>query len=190
MLRQRFSMGVLVTALLALLAASPVSAAPSPTDCPPTLNFEKRVLAGKDRVNLCAEYLGKVVLIVNTASKCGYTPQFEGLEALHREYRDRGLVVLGFPSNDFGGQDPGSEERTRDFCRLTYGVGFPMYERTHAKQGKADGLYRVLGDLAGQYPRWNFHKYLLDREGRLVGSYASHVKPEDRRLRDAIEGQL
>lgn len=130
-----------------------VLAAESTGGCPPTLDFDKRVLAGQERVNLCREHLGKVVLIVNTASKCGYTPQFEGLEKLYRDYRKRGLVVLGFPSNDFGGQDPGSEEQVRSFCRLTYGVQFPMYEKTHAKRDKADPLYRILADRAGEYPR-------------------------------------
>jgi glutathione peroxidase len=165
-------------------------AAESAPKCPPTLDFEKRVLAGQQRVNLCEEHLGKVVLIVNTASKCGYTPQFEGLERLHRDYQDRGLVVLGFPSNDFGGQDPGSEQQTKEFCRLTYDVGFPMYERTHAKRGKAGPLYQTLAAESGEYPRWNFHKYLLDREGRLIASYPSHVDPSDRRLVEAIERHL
>jgi glutathione peroxidase len=159
-------------------------------NCPPALDVEKRVLAGATRVNLCREHLGKVVLIVNTASRCAYTPQYEGLEDLYRKYRDRGLVVLGFPSNDFGAQEPGSEQQVKSFCRLTYQVEFPMYEKTHVKEGRADPFYQRLADLAGEYPRWNFHKYLLDRHGRLVGSFPSRIEPSDPGLIQAIESRL
>lgn len=158
--------------------------------CPATLDFTLRSLGGTEPVHLCEAYAGKVVLIVNTASKCGYTPQFEGLENLYEQYRERGLVVLGFPSNDFGNQDPGSEKQIQTFCRLTYGVRFPMFEKTHAAERTADPLYRQLGELAGEYPRWNFHKYLLDREGRLVGSFPSQIRPDDRRLIEQIEALL
>lgn len=169
-----------------MLCVSPVLA----QQCPDTLAHDKRVLAGEERVNLCQRYLGQVVLVVNTASRCAYTPQYDALEKLYARYRDRGLVVLGFPSNDFGAQEPGSEQQIRNFCRLTYDVDFPMFEKTHARQDRADPLYRTLGELAGEYPRWNFHKYLLDRDGRLVGSFPSHVTPDDARLRDAIEQAL
>lgn len=172
--------------LLLLSAVLPAQA----DQCPVALDHEVRVLAGEERVNLCERYLGKVVLMVNTASRCAYTPQYEGLEALYARYRDRGLVVLGFPSNDFGAQEPGSESRIQDFCRLTYGVAFPMFEKTHARRDVADPVYRTLGDLAGEYPSWNFHKYLLDRDGRLIGSFPSHVRPDDPRLRSAIEQSL
>jgi glutathione peroxidase len=158
--------------------------------CPATLDFEKRRLGSEERVNLCQAYLGKVVLIVNTASKCGYTHQYEGLEALYEKYRERGLVVLGFPSNDFGGQEPGTEKEIQSFCRLTYAIEFPMFEKTHAARTNADPLYRVLGDLAGEYPSWNFHKYLLDREGRMVQSFATVVPPESRPVVSAIERLL
>ncbi|MDJ0871188.1 MAG: glutathione peroxidase [Gammaproteobacteria bacterium] len=158
--------------------------------CPDTLNHDVRPLNGGDRLNLCDAYLGKVVLVVNTASYCGFTNQYEGLEALYREYKDKGLVVLGFPSNDFGGQEPGTEKQIQDFCRLTYGVQFPMFEKTHASKTKADGIYRVLGEQAGEYPRWNFHKYLLDRDGQLAGSFPSAVRPESRRLVNAVESLL
>jgi len=159
-------------------------------DCPATLAHQKRMLAGETEVDLCEQYLGQVVLVVNTASRCAYTPQYDGLERLYARYRDRGLVVLGFPSNDFGAQEPGSEKQIQNFCRLTYNVDFPMFEKTHARQGLADPLYRTLGEMAGEYPSWNFHKYLLDREGRLVGSFPSHVRPDDPRLAAAIEARL
>jgi glutathione peroxidase len=156
--------------------------------CADTLDFDKRRLAGDEVVRLCDAYQGRVVLIVNTASKCAYTSQYEGLEALYERYRDRGLVVLGFPSNDYGGQEPGSESQIKTFCRLTYSVKFPMFEKTHARQDVADPLYRKLGSLAGEYPRWNFHKYLLDRDGKLVGSFPSSVRPES--LAEKIEPLL
>jgi glutathione peroxidase len=171
-----------------LLALAPCAAMAD--GCPATLDFTKRPLAGEGAVKLCEAYRGKVVLIVNTASKCGFTPQFEGLEALYAKYQDQGLVVLGFPSNDFGGQDPGTEQEIQQFCRLTYGVKFPMFEKTHAAEDKADPLYQRLGSLAGEYPRWNFHKYLIDREGRLAGSYGSRVKPSDPELVNRIESLL
>ena len=109
--------------------AEPIQGAPTDSGCPAALNFTLRELGSKQEVNLCKTYLGKVVVIVNTASKCGFTPQFEGLEKLYNDYKERGLVVLGFPSNDFAGQDPGSEQEIKDFCRLTYGVKFPMFEK-------------------------------------------------------------
>ncbi|MCB1875962.1 MAG: glutathione peroxidase [Chromatiales bacterium] len=158
--------------------------------CPSTLDFEKRPLNGKEPVRLCDLYAGKVVLIVNTASKCAYTPQYDGLEALYDREKDRGLVILGFPSNDFGGQEPGTEKQVQEFCRLTYGVKFPMFEKTHAAQKDADPLYRKLANLAGEYPRWNFHKYLLDRQGNVVGSFRSQVRPDSKELLRAIEAQL
>jgi glutathione peroxidase len=158
--------------------------------CPATLDFEMRPLNGSEPIQLCQAYQGKVVLIVNTASKCGYTPQYEALERLYEERKDEGLVVLGFPSNDFGGQEPGTEAEIQAFCRLTYGIQFPMFEKTHAARGKADPFYESLAKLAGEYPQWNFHKYLLDREGRLIGSFRSAFDPYDSRLQEAIEKAL
>ncbi len=158
--------------------------------CPPLLDVTKRPLNGGEPVRLCDAYQGQVVLVVNTASKCGFTPQFEGLEALHAEYKDQGLAVIGFPSGDFGGQEYASEERIQAFCRLTYGVRFPMYEKTHAAKHAAGPLYRGLGSQAGEYPQWNFHKYLLNREGELVASFPSRVAPDDDALLRAIRKQL
>ena len=183
-----------ILGLAALLLAAPAGAKGPSTaprqDCPETLDFRIRGLASDQVVDLCEAYRGKVVLVVNTASKCGYTYQYEGLEQLYREYRERGLVVLGFPSNDFGGQEPGSEQKVQEFCRLTYSVQFPMFAKSRIRPPYSDPLYRKLGELAGEYPAWNFHKYLLDREGRLVGSFGSRVEPRSRELVDSIESLL
>ena len=166
------------------------SLAASQEACPETLNYSKRTLAGKDTVNLCKEYLGKVIVVVNTASKCGYTYQYEGLEALYRKYRDKGLVVLGFPSNDFGRQEPGNEKQIQDFCRLTYGVEFPMFEKTHVARHSADPIYKTLARISGEYPQWNFHKYVLDRNGKLVASFNSKIEPQGRKMIGTIEPLL
>jgi glutathione peroxidase len=176
----------------ALLGAGHASAG-QPTDgeaCPATLDFSMRGLASEDTVRLCEAYRGQVLLIVNTASRCGFTPQYDGLEALHERYRDRGFAVLGFPSNDFGGQEPGTEEEISEFCRLTYGVRFPMFEKTSAARDTADPLYRTLAEAAGEYPQWNFHKYLLDRDGKVVGSFRSRVDPLSDTIVNAIEAEL
>lgn len=179
---------VLLSALALMVFASPeMSAAET---CPAALDITVRRLASDEEVRLCDAYRDRVILIVNTASKCAFTGQYEGLEKLYAEYSDRGLVVLGFPSDDFGGQEPGTEEEIRKFCRLTYSVQFPMFEKTHARKAVADPLYRTLGELAGEYPRWNFHKYLLDRNGNLAGSYSSFTGPGSKKLRRKIEALL
>lgn len=175
---------------LFLLAACVAPARVYASNCPPALDHEVKLLNEDRTVSLCEQYRGRVVLIVNTASKCAFTPQYDGLEDLYARYRDRGLVVLGFPSNDFANQEPGSEASIKDFCRLTYGVRFPMFGKTHVRRNYADPLYRTLGDMAGEYPRWNFHKYLLDRDGNLIGSYGSHVQPSDKTLVETIEQHL
>ena len=182
--------GALCTALLA--HASPTNIAEDKVDmtCPETLNFNFKTLGGEDTVNLCDQYKGKVIMIVNTASKCGYTPQYDGLEAIYRKYKDQGFVVLGFPSNDFGGQEPGSEEQIKAFCRLTYGVEFPMFEKTRAAERNADPIYKMLGAISGEFPEWNFHKYLIDRDGKLVASYKSAVKPQSDIVVNKITGLL
>ena len=136
--------------------------------------------------SLC-EYSGKVVLVVNTASECGYTPQYEGLEALYRKYRDRGLVVLGFPTNDFGGQEPGSNSEIAAFCVNQYAIDFPMFAKTELKKNP---LYADLAKATGAAPRWNFHKYLIDRGGRQVLSFDTRVEPGDPRLLGEIERLL
>lgn len=154
------------------------------------LDHDVRRLGSDESINLKAEYAGKVVLIVNTASKCAFTGQYEGLEALYAKYRERGLVVLGFPSNDFGAQEPGSEQQIQDFCRLTYGVKFPMFAKTRVRKGGAEPLFEGLAEAAGRYPKWNFHKYLLDRDGRMVDNFLSFTSPQSRTVVSAIEGLL
>lgn len=134
-------------------------------------------------------YEGKVLLVVNTASECGYTPQYEGLQKLHEELSPKGLVVLGFPSNDFGGQEPGSSEQIATFCRKNYGVTFPMFEKVVTKGAGASPLFALLGATAGE-PKWNFHKYLVDKSGHVVRAFPSSVAPDSAELRAAIEEQL
>ena len=156
----------------------------------PLLDQDFRTLAGKGVVNLNREYAGKVLLVVNTASKCGFTPQYEGLEALQQEYASRGFSVLGFPSNDFKGQEPGSEEQIQEFCTLTYGVKFPMFEKVNVIGDKATPLYQRLTRETGVAPGWNFHKYLISRDGRVVAQFPSKVTPQDPALRAAIDREL
>jgi len=177
---------------VALGMAAPASVADSATGegaCPSVLNYTfNRLQTGKPE-SLC-QFRGKVLLIVNTASYCGYTHQYEGLEALYRRYKSRGLVVVGFPSNDFGEQEPGSNKEIAEFCRLTYGVQFPMFEKTSVSSLKTNPLYAALVARTGQAPQWNFHKYLVDRDGNRVESFASEVEPDDRALLTALEKLL
>ncbi|WP_407067659.1 glutathione peroxidase [Marilutibacter alkalisoli] len=154
------------------------------------LGHSYRPLAGKTPVDLAATYGGDVVLVVNTASKCGFTPQFEGLEALHANYKERGFAVLGFPSGDFREQEFEDEAQIQEFCTLTYGVKFPMFQKVHVIGDEATPLYRELAAAAGEAPKWNFHKYLLDRDGRLIASYGSRTVPDDPELVAAIERAL
>lgn len=159
-------------------------------ECSPLLDHDVRALNDDTVVNLCDAYQGKVILVVNTASRCAYTDQYDSLEKLYQRYRDQGLVVLGFPSNDFGSQEPGTEKQIQAFCRLTYAVDFPMFAKTRVTERYADPLYQQLANLSGTYPRWNFHKYLLDRNGELVGSYQSGIDPLDNRLLNDIDRYL
>jgi glutathione peroxidase len=154
------------------------------------LDVTVRTLNADEQINLRQVYQGKVILIVNTASKCGFTHQYEELEKLYAEYRHKGLVVLGFPSNDFANQEPGNEAEIQIFCRLTYGVQFPMFAKTRVTKKNADPLYKNLGEAAGEYPAWNFHKYLLDRNGNFVASYSSFTKPLSKKLVKRIESLL
>ena len=137
-----------------------------------------------------ADYRGKTVLIVNVASRCGLAPQYEQLEALQREYGDRGFTVLGFPCNQFMGQEPGTEADIKEFCTLTYGVKFPMFEKVQVKGAQATPLYLDLARETGVQPGWNFHKYLIGRDGKVVANFSSKVKPDDPQLVAAIESEL
>ncbi len=139
-----------------------------------------------------AAYRGKAVLVVNTASECGYTPQYAGLQTLWTAYKDRGLVVLGVPSNDFGAQEPGSAAQIASFCTKTYGVDFPMTAKVATLGASAHPFYkRVVAELGEDAaPRWNFHKYLLNGAGELAGAWPSKVAPESKELAKAIEAAL
>ena len=176
----------------ALPWASALAAAPVPTGntaCPALLQQQFKRLQDEAPQQLC-QYAGKVLLVVNTASYCGFTNQYQGLEALHARYQGRGLVVLGFPSNDFGQQEPGSGKEIADFCFNTYGVKFPMFSKTVVLGAGRSPLYAALAKASGEAPQWNFHKYLVNRQGQVVGSFASGVPPEDKRLLSAIERAL
>jgi glutathione peroxidase len=151
------------------------------------LDQDFRFLASEDAVNLGDAYAGKVVLVVNTASKCGNTPQYEGLEKLYEEFGDHGLVVLGFPSNDFMGQEPGTEEEIQDFCRLTYSIKFPMFEKVTVKEGNAHPFFDQLAAAAGTYPTWNFHKYLIGRDGELISQFSPRTQPYSDELLSSIK---
>jgi glutathione peroxidase len=185
---------MLVRSLCALIiAALAASASPAPSTagespCPSVLNH-KFVNLRDEPVPLC-QFLGKVLLIVNTASECGYTPQYEGLERLYRRYRDRGFAVLGFPANDFGGQEPGSNQQIARFCQLNYGITFPIFAKTSVIGTNANPLFRELAAKTGKPPRWNFHKYLLNRAGQPVAAFESAIEPEDARLAAQIEKLL
>ena len=177
----RLALGVLTGALA--VGATAVQAT-----CPDYLNHSMRRLHAQDQVNLCAVSAGKPVLIVNTASHCGFTPQFKGLEAVHRRYKDRGLVVLGFASDSFK-QEADSEEEAADVCYVNYGVSFTMLAPTPVRGEQANPVFRALAEAAGE-PRWNFNKYLVDSEGTLIEHFDSRTGPASARMTAAIEKVL
>ncbi len=175
----------------AVPAAAPATAEPAKPAETPAMSFydlKTQTLEGAP-ADLSA-YRGKVTLVVNVASACGYTPQYAGLQKLHAELKDRGFAVLGFPSNDFGGQEPGSATDIRQFCSSKYAVDFPLFQKvvTKAGQGQSD-IYATLG-TGGKLPNWNFCKYLVGKDGAVLGFYASKVAPNDADLRKAIEAAL
>jgi glutathione peroxidase len=172
--------------LMTLLAFMPRASLAS--ECPALLNFKHSRLQDDSPQNLC-QYAGKVTLVVNTASYCGFTSQYEGLEKLYATYKDKGLVILGFPSNDFS-QEPGDSKEIADFCYNTYGVKFPMFSKTAVKGKEAHPLFATLAKTSGKAPGWNFNKYLIDREGKLVNHYGSTTGPNDKALVAAIEKAL
>jgi glutathione peroxidase len=174
---------LLLAALLALAPPGAAAQAPPAAEaaCPPLLRHVLPRLQDEKPVDLC-QHAGKVVLVVNTASYCGYTSQYKGLEALHAQYGPRGLVVLGFPSNDFGQQEPGSGKEIADFCENTFGVKFPMFAKSSVAPGpgrSVNPLFVALAQKSGSTPKWNFHKYLVSRDGRQVVAHASAVDPKD-----------
>jgi glutathione peroxidase len=144
-------------------------------------------LAGKPQP--LAAYKGKVTLVVNVASECGFTPQYGGLEKLYAEYAPKGFVILGFPSNEFGGQEPGSPEQIAQFCQKNYGVSFPMFEKISTKGASQSPVYKLLTEKHGA-PKWNFHKYLVGKDGQVKQAFPSNVAPESDELRSAIDAAL
>lgn len=180
------------TLIGAALVVLPLSAqqprSPSTTGVASFYQLKLRTLDGKP--SDLSQYRGSVSLVVNVASYCGYTPQYVGLERLHREMKGKGFSVLGFPSNDFGEQEPGTAQEIADFCRLTYDVTFPMFEKVVTRSGPGQSpVYAFLG-RSGNLPAWNFSKYVINREGEVVAFFPSDVTPEDRRLRAAIDKAL
>ena len=170
-------------------AAAESTSSPETVQADSLYTLELRDLAGNDAS--LSDFQGKVTLVVNTASECGYTPQYAGLQELHEEFRDRGFSVVGFPSNDFGGQEPGTPEEIREFCDTRYGVTFPLYEKVVTKAGEAQSpVYRKLEAMTGELPSWNFCKYLVGKDGKSATFYASKVAPDSEELRTAIESAL
>ena len=160
--------------------------------CPALLDREMLRLQDEKPQSLC-QYAGKVVVVVNTASFCGFTSQYKGLEALYARYRDRGLVVLGFPSNDFGSQEPGSNREIATFCEGTFGVKFPMFTKTRVASRGGPGVNPLFVDLeriTGSSPGWNFHKYVIARDGATVESFSSFTGPESSSFVKTIEKLL
>lgn len=178
---------VLACLAVGLCVAGPALAADA---CPALLDHTVPRLQDEKPQDLC-QYQGRVLLVVNTASRCGFTDQYGGLEALHDRYRARGLVVMGFPSNDFGGQEPGSNAQIADFCANQFGVQFPMFAKVHVKGPQAHPMYVGLAAASGgKVPGWNFHKYLVGRDGQTVRAFGSRVSPDDPELVQAIEQAL
>ena len=171
---------------IAGLASLGIVPAQAGAACTALLDHNFTTLQDGKPMPLC-QYAGKVILVVNTASYCGFTSQYDGLEKLYARLKDRGLVVLGFPSNDFGEQEPGSNKEIAEFCRLTYGVEFPMVGKTVVKGKNANPFYLKLAEITGSKPRWNFHKYLISRDGQHVLAFGSTTAPDDRALLARID---
>lgn len=160
--------------------------------CSPLLARQFPRLQDEKPQDLC-QYAGRVLLVVNTASYCGFTPQYKSLEALYARYRERGLVVLGFPSNDFGQQEPGTGKEIAEFCENTFGVKFPMFTKSRVTASAGDAANPLFAELArrtGQWPKWNFHKYLVARDGSTAVSFASQVDPLERAFVTQLEALL
>lgn len=158
---------------------------------PDLLNIPLKTIDGED--TSLEQYEGKVLLLVNVASKCGFTKQYAGLEKLYKEKKDDGLVVLGFPSNDFGNQEPGTSEEIKEFCSLNFGVTFPLFEKIHVKGDGQHPLYAALTGADSPFPgnvKWNFGKFVVDRNGRIVARFGSMTKPESSKLVAAVDAAL
>ena len=173
--------------LLAILLINP--GARAATTCSPLLSHNFPRLQDEAPQNLC-QYQGKVILVVNTASFCGFTSQYEGLEKIYAKYKDQGFVVFGFPSNDFGKQEPGSNKEIAEFCKNTYDVKFPMFAKSQVSGNNPNPLFKMLIAKTGTTPKWNFYKYLIDRNGNVVDSYGSVTKPTSSSITSEIEKLL
>lgn len=178
----------LIAPVLAFAAAGAQAQTAAPAACPAVLQHSFPRLQDEAPQNLC-QYSGRVLLVVNTASYCGFTPQYKGLETLYSRYKDRGLVVLGFPSNDFA-QEKASNKEIAEFCENTFGVKFPMFAASHVRGEQANPLFRQLAAQTGTAPRWNFYKYLVGRDGRVLASYGSTTAPDSKALVADIEKAL
>lgn len=176
---------IVVGALIALIWFSWPQSANAGT-CPESLSFKFLRLQDEAPQDLC-QFQGKVVLVVNTASYCGFTGQYEDLEKIYADYKDKGFVVLGFPSNDFGKQEPGSNKEIADFCQNTYGVKFPMFAKSSVSGKEANPLFKYLIQKSGTTPRWNFYKYLIDRKGNVVAAYSSTTSPTSKNFISELE---
>jgi glutathione peroxidase len=179
---------LLVAAALALPAAPAVAASPPAQQCPAYMDQDYRKLHSSQSVNLCKAFAGKPMLIVNTASHCGFTPQFKGLEAVHAKYKDRGLVVVGFSSDDFNQEDK-DEAKAAETCFLNYGVTFTMLAPQHVKGPDANPVFRELAKQS-QAPGWNFNKYIVQADGKVSQYFSSKVAPESQEFSAAIEKVL
>ena len=197
MMKDKFMRFILYAFVYALTGLSPqlswaaadsaAQGVPAAT-CPRILQHTVLRLQDEKPQALC-QYAGQVLVVVNTASYCGFTSQYKGLEALSAKYKDRGLVVLGFPSNDFS-QEPDSNARIADFCENTFGVKFPMFAKTTVRGPDALPLYKQLADITGTTPKWNFYKYIISRDGQDIQSFSSMTGPQDKSFVQAIEKQL
>jgi glutathione peroxidase len=193
---------LLLTAALAACGSSPTTGAAAPASATPAAAAATPAPAMNDVYSLSASnlagqpadlasYRGKVTLVVNVASECGYTPQYKGLQKLHEEYAAKGFAVLGFPSNEFGGQEPGSPEQIQQFCSKNYGVTFPLFAKCATKPGAGQSpMYAALQQATGKSPNWNFCKYLVGKDGKPIAFYASRTAPDDTELRAAIDKAL
>jgi glutathione peroxidase len=183
------AMGVGIGAAIAQpVATKPVATSAPSTACPALLNHQFKTLQGNPQ-DMCA-FAGKVVVVVNTASYCGFTKQYEGLQSVFDKYKARGLVVVGFPANDFGKQEPGSNAEVADFCERTFKVKFPMTEKTSVVAGSANPMHEALAAVTGERPKWNFHKYVIGRDGKTVASFGSRIEPTSAEMTAKIEELL
>lgn len=190
-LRNSFMPRLLILPLffLSMLGSAPVFAQTSGSSCSPLLSHTFLRLQDEVPQNLC-QYQGKVVMVVNTASYCGFTGQYDDLEKIYSRYQKRGFVVLGFPSNDFGQQEPGTNQQIAEFCKNTYDVKFPMFTKSTVSGKNPNPLFKTLIEKTGTTPKWNFYKYLIDRNGNVVEAYSSLANPSGKTITNQIEKLL